>query len=329
MPSTDDREPANEAPSAVEATSEGTDLRPVIAIFSEDVKTVTASRSIDPDVKAALLAYETMIPASYVNWIGQAGARVLPVRLRQPAEYYQEVFDLTNGLVLPGGNQGIDPDDIYTEEGAILYKLAKEANDRGDYYPIWGTCLGFEELAVLETGNGKVISQNVVATNLSLPLRLSPGAESSRLFGGMPTDVVQALQSQSITFNSHGHGLLVSEFESNPALHRFFEMLSSNQAPAGMVFVSSMEARNYPFYGVQWHPEKNNWEWSQNSAYSNIPHSEMAIRTSVATADFLVGEARKSSHTFPESERGRLVYSAPLIYTGPHGWTYEQVYVFE
>ena len=78
----------------------------------------------------------------------------------------EEIFAKTNGVLFPGGNEGIDPDDIYAEEGEILWSLAKEANDSGNYYPIWGTCLGFEEMAVLETGSGDVISQNAVATGI-------------------------------------------------------------------------------------------------------------------------------------------------------------------
>jgi gamma-glutamyl hydrolase len=121
-------------------------LRPVIGVFSQETDTITGSSTIDPEVKAELSAYRYMIPASYVTWIGQAGGRVMPILLNQPTSYYDEVFAQTNGILFPGGNQGIDPSDIYTEEGETLWNLAKRANDRGDYYPIWGTCLGFEEL---------------------------------------------------------------------------------------------------------------------------------------------------------------------------------------
>jgi gamma-glutamyl hydrolase len=120
----------------------------------------------------------------------------------------------------------------------------------------------------------------------------------------------------------------VSEFRSNPALNSFFDMLSFNEAPAGQVFVSTMEAKRYPFYGTQWHPEKNNFEWSQNADYSNIPHTPNAILASEATARFFLSEARKSRHVFPEVRRDALIYSAPILYTGKGDWIYEQVYVF-
>jgi gamma-glutamyl hydrolase len=316
------------AESLSSSTVAARNLRPVIGVFSQQTSTITGSSTINPEVKAELSAYRYLIPASYVTWIGQAGGRVLPIQLGQPAAYYDAVFAQTNGILFPGGNQGIDPSDIYTEEGAILWNLAKQANDRGDYYPIWGTCLGFEELAVLETGNAGVISLDVVATNLALSLRFVPGAKHSRLFQSFPPDLVKALRTEKLTFNSHDHGLLVSEYASNPSLRSFFRMLSFNKAPAGPFFVSTMEARDYPFYGTQWHPEKNNFEWSQNADYSNIPHSPNAVLVSEATARFFLSEARKSRHTFPEALRDELIYSAPVIYTGKGDWIYEQVYVF-
>lgn len=323
--------------------AQGQNLRPVIGIFAQQTSTVTSTsvkiaanarneNSISYVRKindADLSSYRLMIPASYVKWVGQGGGRVLPILLGRSTEYYKEVFNMTNGILFPGGNQGIDPDDIYTEEGQILWNLAKAANDNGDYYPIWGTCLGFEELSVLETGSGNVISLDVNATNLALPLDLTPDANSSRLFSSIDSNLIEALATENITMNSHGHGLLMSEYESNTNLSSFFQVLSTNVAPSnGAVFVSTMEALKYPFYGTQWHPEKNNFEWSLSAEYTNIPHSYNAILASQATATFFLQEARKSSHVFPEDEQDKLIYSAPLLYTGPD-WIYEQVYVFD
>ena len=317
----------NEVHSTSAAQTKGGNLRPVIGVFSQETKTVTGSSTIDAEVKAQLLRYRYLIPASYVTWIGQAGGRVLPILLNQPNDYYRRVFEKTNGILFPGGNQGIQPSDIYTEEGEILWNLAKEANDRGDYFPIWGTCLGFEELAVLETGSGEVISLDVTAENLALPLQFTRDVWRSRLFRSFPRRLVKSMRTEGLAFNWHEHGLLLTEFQSNRSLNSFFFLVSYNKTPAGQYFVSTIEAREYPFYGTQWHPEKNNWEWSQNEDYSNIPHSPNAILVSEGAARFFLSEARKSNHNFPETERDTLIYSAPILYTGKGDWFYQQVYV--
>ena len=40
-------------------------------------------------------------------------------------------------------------------------------------------------------------------------------------------------------------------------LYDFFEPLAYNKDLAGTKFLSAMMAKHYPFYGVQFHPEKN------------------------------------------------------------------------
>lgn len=55
----------------------------------------------------------------------------------------------------------------------ILLLFILKANDKGDYFPIWGTCLGHEELTYL-TSN-KVLLVNTKTTGLALPLNFTSG----------------------------------------------------------------------------------------------------------------------------------------------------------
>ena len=151
-------------------------LRPVIGVFSQETGTITGSSTIDAEVKAELSAYRYMLPASYVNWVGQAGGRVLPILLNQPAGYYDEVFEQQTG---------------FSFLAAIRGSIRRTSTQRrGKSSGIWpkkrtiaettthmGTCLVFEELSVLETGDGDVISLDVVATNLHCPCGL-PAVQS-------------------------------------------------------------------------------------------------------------------------------------------------------
>lgn len=56
----------------------------------------------------------------------------------------------------------------------------------------------------------------------------------------------------------------------------------------GTEFISSFEHNKYPFYGVQFHPEKNAFEWKIES----IPHSAESILIQQFFSNFLVNEGK-------------------------------------
>ena len=58
-----------------------------------------------------------------------------------------------NRILLPGGATWFNQTNGYSEAGRFMYDIAMEMNDRGDFFPIWGTCLGFELLTYLSAKN--------------------------------------------------------------------------------------------------------------------------------------------------------------------------------
>jgi len=49
-------------------------------------------------------------------------------------------------LLIPGGEAEFNVTGGYATAGLELIRLAKKKNDAGVYFPVWGTCLGFELL---------------------------------------------------------------------------------------------------------------------------------------------------------------------------------------
>ena len=47
-----------------------------------------------------------------------------------------------------------------------LLRLAKEANDNGDYFPIWGTCLGFEAMGMSLLHNYEILAEKMRDVNV-------------------------------------------------------------------------------------------------------------------------------------------------------------------
>jgi gamma-glutamyl hydrolase len=54
-------------------------------------------------------------------------------------------------------------------------------------------------------------------------------------------------------------------------METFWTPLATNLDKEGVEFISAMEAKNYPFYATQFHPEKTANEWTPK--LPSIPHT--------------------------------------------------------
>ncbi|XP_012676893.2 gamma-glutamyl hydrolase [Clupea harengus] len=286
--------------------------RPIIGILTQEVS--------DDDMRPF---GKTYIPASYVKYIESAGSRVVPIRLNQTQAEYEKIFTEINGLLFIGGAVDLVKSD-YAQTAMFFYQLAVKANDAEDFFPLWGTCMGFQLLTVLVAGED--LLSRTTAENIAMPLNLTTEARSSRMFEDFPPDLFSSLSQKPLTGNFHHYGVTEKVFTENDRLREFFSVLSTNIAEDGSVFVSTMEGKQYPFYGVQWHPEVNRFQW--NPKY-HFPHAVDAVRVSVLLADFFVNEGRKSSHHFTdvEDENEALIYNYNPVYIG-NFTGYEQAYFF-
>ncbi|XP_069555464.1 gamma-glutamyl hydrolase [Brachyistius frenatus] len=265
----------------------------------------------------------TYIPASYVKYMESGGSRVMPIRLTLSTVEYENIFKKINGLLLIGGAVDLEISD-FARVAKIFYKLALVANDAGDFFPIWGTCMGMQLLTVLVAGENLLTS--TMAENVAMPLNLTSEAHTSKMFEGFPDELMKALTQEPLTGNFHHYGVTVKAFQENDKLQSFFSLLSTNVAENGTHFVSTLEGKRYPFYGVQWHPEVNRFQWNRKL---NFPHSPHAVQLSSLLAQFFVNEGRRSLHQFdnPEEEASSLIYNYTPVYAG-NFTGYEQLYFF-
>ena len=68
--------------------------------------------------------------------------------------------------------------------GELFFDLAKEANDAGDIFPIWGTCNGFELLTVLSSKDHSRLTY-CDSEDQAVPLNFLSDWEASNLFSSV------------------------------------------------------------------------------------------------------------------------------------------------
>jgi gamma-glutamyl hydrolase len=165
-----------------------------------------------------------------------------------------------NGLLLPGGGAHLKPGHPFYDAAALLVKLAIAANDAGDYFPVHGTCLGLETLAIIVSGNYTLL-RPTAALDAPAPLLYTEDAENSHFFRSLPPSVVHDLQNSAIAMENHMKGVLMPSHAENAALRDFFKVLSLSLDRDGQPYISTMEARKVRCDGYGWFVVVRAWFW--------------------------------------------------------------------
>uniref|UniRef100_A0A8C7STF1 folate gamma-glutamyl hydrolase n=1 Tax=Oncorhynchus mykiss TaxID=8022 RepID=A0A8C7STF1_ONCMY len=215
---------------------------------------VLAQENIVGDPHAQGSSY---IAASYVKYLESAGARVVPIRYV---------------LLLPGG--GVD---LQTSQFSRLSKIfllllfhARVLSSRPtDYFPIWGMCQGLQQMTVL-TSNKNLLTPTETKA-VALPFTFTPGQRQHCAF---PRDLLLSLSEDNITSKFHSWSLSLQ-------LQHFYTFLPWK----------GLYTNRYPFYAVQWHPEKSPFEWVDKPG---MVHSAASVRASFYTAHFFVSEVKNN-----------------------------------
>ncbi|XP_046846036.1 gamma-glutamyl hydrolase-like [Xenia sp. Carnegie-2017] len=268
------------------------------------------------------------IPASYVKFVESSGARVVPIFNNFTKTELRRLFESINGAVFPGGKVNLFTSK-YARTAKYIFEFAREAYDRGEYFPIIGMCLGHQLLATII--NGARVDPRIPTntTNITAPLNLPKNYYDTKIFRHLPKYLAKDANMTEVAGHFHEYSLPADYFHASVVLNEFYRIVTSNIID-GHEIVSTLEGRKYPFYGFQWHPEKPPFEWN---SHKTIPHSSTAIKMSHYVSDFFVNEAKRSTHKFPseEEERRALISNFNPVFTiglDPNA-TFSQVYFFD
>lgn len=121
-------------------------------------------------------------------------------------------------------------------------------------------------------------------------------------------------------FSSH---CITPENFTSMHLNKFWNAITTNEDAGNLTFISMIEAKRYPFVGLQFHPEKNAYEWLNND-----PHGRSAIHSARYFYDWFVDECRRNKHSYKnETElEQELIYNHPKTYVRDY---FEEVYFFD
>lgn len=250
-----------------------------------------------------------------------SGAQVVPIFAFSDTTYLDNILSKVNGVLFTGGGMEFNINNKWTKNADHILKYAIDQNKKGNPYPVWGTCLGFELLAYLTCGyDSKVLS----------PVRGESGVRNtikiqghSYLYDDLSTELRYNLENgQGSTFFNHVWAVSTKYFQASEQLKAFWRVTSTSTSTFSEEFVSTLESIDYPIYAVQYHPEKNLFEWKVNAVRS-------ASGTLIAQilSNKFIDVARNNKNRFSSDDE----FSKAVIYNYQTHFTtmsFTQIYLF-
>lgn len=213
----------------------------------------------------------------------------------------------------------------WTKNTAYILEYAKKQNKAGNVYPIWATCLGYEAVMYITSGqtdNSTVFTEVTGQDGLTCPLVVKN--HDSRLLRSLSNpEYTEAVSGNGIFYFHHRWSVMESTYLNNPNWTSFWNLISTSKTVYGAEFLSTLEAKDYPFFLTQYHPEKNSFEWRvpAKRTYNAISAEQKFINV-------FVNEARKNKNQFPAGELAKkLIYNYQPTLT-PLDYAFVQVYIF-
>lgn len=213
---------------------------------------------LSPNKQFYSVCGDSYISSRHETWFKNLGIKILPIPYT--TKNHKEYMHKVHGLYFPSGGAFAGTQSSYYNCCKTFVKLAMKFNDIGYHFPIWGGCMGMQQLMIIADGNDdleKLLQYFDSYNNLMCTLDFTEDGLNSRMMKKATDKEMKKFKKQKCSLNNHKMGLTPYKFKSNKNINKFYKIVSTSKDRKGRVFVSTIEGRHYPFYGVQWHPERS------------------------------------------------------------------------
>lgn len=212
---------------------------------------------LNPDGKYFEYCGKSYIVTAHLDWLKSNNVKIIPI------PYYKKNFEKyvkkVNGFYLPSGGAFAGTQPEYYFAAKKLIQLAIQENNKGNYFPVWGGCMGMQQMVIAAEGSDNYNGLLEVfdsKKNLYLPLKFTDIGRESKIFSLYTKKQIKDMEAKKCSLHNHMMGISPEKFKKHRQLNNFYDIVNISYDRNNKPFVSTIEGKKYPFYGVQWHPER-------------------------------------------------------------------------
>lgn len=237
------------------------------------------------------------VAGSYVDWLGTTGAMPVLIPFDLPRQEMDHILENIDGVLFPGGGaplmelQDSSKPTFYQESINYITEWAIERNKAGNYFPLFGTCLGFENMIITFSNATKALDCTLDDEVVAHSIKPTPAFDESRLWGEIGIEQAKKIFRQDSMYYTHGCGIKKTEFDKNEKFKAAFNLLGTSYSKKGVEFAAIIEHKTWPIWASQWHAEKNLFE--RGELYSFLDRSSEVTALMRKIAAKFVGSVRQ------------------------------------
>jgi len=290
--------------------------RPVIGILTNALSNWLGD-NISIDSKKA----KSYLPAAYVNWIENSGARVVPIQYTATKPIILSYLTQLNGVIICGDISPLNYATLkkgtqfntnilrWAHSEFIIFQWAKKQNNLGKYFPVLGIGMGYEELIFMnlmpeyysEFTNSKSVWADLPAgykptdelvkasdTYRATPLTLT---DTPGIFGSKISKADRKLWATNPVCYTTPGWAMNAKSKKIDKLKEFLEINSIvKEQKSKAEYINIYSFKEYPFYGMAFHPEAVIYSWIEKE----IPQTDVGVEFSLKMSEIFVNECRKN-----------------------------------
>ena len=128
-------------------------------------------------------------------------------------------------------------------------------NDEGDKFVIFGICWGFQSLHYYQEPTAAYMVGPLNSNDYSNNHEFITDPSETKLFGDASEQLIKSTEEGRTLYEFHNWGVGLSAYDNYPTLAENLTPISIAYDLDGTGYVQTVEHKEYPFFGTQFHPE--------------------------------------------------------------------------